>query len=184
MSEDYINFCDVCNIKCLGVTLFAAHLKSERHIKKVICETSEVHEYQKDKEARLKMQFYCQFCDVNAKLAMTYQEHITGYKHAINEAASDVAALQRQMQIKATMTELNAGHEHQEPPLHEQSFADPTKDDGGTPSLWEERVAEVMLTLKLAYSDLIEFFPGKLTDLILQNVKVRNLISVPFRNSV
>ena len=118
------------------------------------------------------MQFYCEYCDVNSRRAEAYQEHINTYKHAINSAAGDVAALQRQMQIKASMMELLSGYTALEPPLHEASAQEPTKDDGGKPSPWEERIAEVMFTLKIVYSDLIEFFPGKLTDLILQNAKV------------
>lgn len=118
------------------------------------------------------MQYFCEICDVNSKNPASYHEHIVSYKHAISQSAADLAAMQRHMTVRAGMTELNAGWKLLEPPLHELSFKDATKNDGRKPSPWEERMAEVMLTLKLTYLDLIEFFPGQLTDMILKNSKV------------
>ena len=118
------------------------------------------------------MQFFCEICDVNSKNPAAYHEHIISYKHAISSSAADLAAMQRHMTVRASMAELNAGYPLLEPPLHELSFQEPTKSDGRRPSPWDERMAEVMLTLKLAYLDLIEFFPGQLTDMILKNSKV------------
>lgn len=118
------------------------------------------------------MQFFCEICDVNAKNAAAYQEHIISYKHAISSSAADLTAMQLHMTIRASMTELNAGYPLVEPPLHELSFKEPTKNDGRKPSTWEQRMAEVLLTLKIHFLDLIEFFPGQLTDMILKNSKV------------
>ena len=74
-SEDSLNYCDVCNVKFLSPSIFASHLNSDLHIKKVICETTEVLEYQKDKgwfiyvalrfldHQKYRMAFIIKFCN-------------------------------------------------------------------------------------------------------------------------